>query len=50
MWNLKGIYKEKPYEQWAMDIEYLKSFLTMILRNGGTGFIHREHKLQEVER
>jgi len=42
MWNLKGIYKEKPYEQLALDIEYLKSFLTKILRNGGTGFIFRE--------
>ncbi len=42
MWNLKGMYKGKEYEQIALDIEYLKSFLTKILRNGGTGFIYKE--------
>lgn len=45
MWKLKGIYKGKPYEQWAMSIEYLKAFLTMVLRSGGSGFIHREQKI-----
>lgn len=42
MWSLKGTYKNKPYEQWAMDIEYLKSSLSKILKNGGSGFIWRE--------
>ncbi|MFA6137423.1 MAG: hypothetical protein WC667_04980 [Sulfurimonas sp.] len=42
MWNLKGTYKGKPYEQRALDIKYLQSLLTKILRNGGTGFIFSE--------
>jgi hypothetical protein len=42
MWNLKGMYKGKPYEQLSLDVSYLQSFLTKILRNGGTGFIYKE--------
>ena len=48
MWRLKGIYKGKTYEQWAMDMKYLKDFLTKVLRNGGTGFIYREQKLTQI--
>ena len=42
MWNLKGMYKGLEYEQLSMDIAYLQSFLTKLLRNGGTGFIYKE--------
>ena len=49
MWKLHGTYKGKPYENWSMDIEYLKSLLTKIIRNGGSGFIYREQKLHAGE-
>lgn len=42
MWSLRGILKNKPYEEISHDIEYLKRFLTKLLRNGATGFIFRE--------
>ncbi|MDQ7067771.1 MAG: hypothetical protein Q9M40_07250 [Sulfurimonas sp.] len=41
MWKLIGIYKEKDYEHWAMDIEYLKAYLTMVLKSGGSGYIFK---------
>jgi len=42
MYSLRGIYKDKHYEEISRDMEYLQSFLTKLLRNGGSGFIWRK--------
>ena len=43
MWVLKGFYQGKKFEQLALDIDYLKQYLTLVLRRDGSGFIYREN-------
>jgi len=42
MWSLRGVYKGKEYETISTDIRYLQSFLTKLLKNGGSGFIWKK--------
>jgi hypothetical protein len=39
LWVLKGTFQGKPYEQASLDICYLQSLQTKVLRNDGTGHI-----------
>jgi len=42
MWALRGKHNGEEFEQFALDVEYLKQFLTLVLRRGGSGYIFRE--------
>jgi len=41
LYSLRGVFKGKKYEEVSHDMRYLQSFLTKLLRNGGSGFIWR---------
>lgn len=41
LWVLTGIFQGKPFEQASLDVRYLQSLLTKLMRFGGTGHIIR---------